>query len=66
MEGESGMNKCEVCGKDTEYFIDTYSVLSGGKKIIHVCPAHQDMLNQAMLLELVRLRKIELENGDMM
>ena len=60
------MNRCEVCGKETDFFIDTYSVLHGGKRIIHVCPAHQDMLNQAMLLELDRLKKIELEYGDVM
>ena len=51
-----------ICNKETDNFIDTYSTLKGHKIIIHVCKAHQDMVNQAMFAEIDRLQRIQLES----
>lgn len=51
------MNRCEVCGKDTINYIDSYSERTGRKIVKYVCPVHQDMLNDAMQAEIERIRR---------
>lgn len=50
------MKPCEICGKMTKNFIESYSIATGMPFSRYLCPRHQEILNQTIAKTITSLR----------
>lgn len=43
------IGKCEICGRKTEYFTDTYSPKTEEKFVIPLCKKHQQLICELVI-----------------
>lgn len=53
------MEKCAICGKDADYFTDTYDPLFEVRHYYLLCSIHQESVCRSIIRKMKKLQKQE-------